>query len=801
MEFKEDWNIRALDFLIRLSPIKDIRDQSRLVRELFQLLIDSMQSDALCMYRHVDQITTRVVLKSGDPVFHNRFQSELLNEITQSKTYYWIPEEKQSEFHHSVPFKYCVCIPLNNRAISGGLIIAWHTLNGNPLQIEKFVSVIQLGMTEMLQRMSVYDEIDELTLRFNAILATIPQAIIYTDDSGKSAWINDKGCEMLKLPLGTRSPGLIAEAMRNLRTSAVNSEAIEEVGKSLFLSPPVTIQGWKWQFGNPVQKVYEVICTPLNSEVVKGRLWVFTDVTKEFIDNQKLFELNEELEKQRNIAQLQNNAKSEFLANMSHEIRTPMNGVIGMNSLLLSTNLDDEQREYAEIIRSSGETLLNLINDVLDLSKIEAGKMDLESVDFSIDHMIEETLDLMSVKANEKYLDLIYIPDPELPIIIKSDASRVKQVLINLVSNAIKFTENGQVTIETKVLNVGGSTIRIQISVTDTGIGIKPEKQKTVFESFTQADTSISSKYGGTGLGLAISKKLTQMLGGNIELESKFGSGSTFRFDFLAKKISNTSEISQVSESNKIKFQLSGNAKGCLTAIDKWNQIGLLSDDKNNVDSNNIQIQLLATRSVEEAKLFIEELEDKKILVTTPTIGRSLNIKSKSNVNLLFLPLKHSSLKKSISQIINKNGLQNGELTLKNQEKLTISNLKILVAEDNETNQKLIQKSLSKLGYACEIVENGKVALEKAVNSNYDLIFMDIRMPIMDGLKATQLIRQKVGNNIVIIALSADAMHKDEQQAIHGGMDDYLSKPFRINDIKELILKWENIIQERNGKQ
>jgi len=374
-------------------------------------------------------------------------------------------------------------------------------------------------------------------------------------------------------------------------------------------------------------------------------------------------------------AEMATNAKSLFLANMSHEIRTPMNGVVGMVEALKSTQLTEEQQEFLEIIDISSDNLLSVINDILDFSKVEAGQIEFENTTFNIHDSIEEVIKMISFKTNQKDLYLNFNFDRKIPEFLIGDPLRIKQILINLINNAVKFTTDGGITVYCKLVSLVNKTIEIKINVIDTGIGISPEVKGKLFKSFTQADASTTRKYGGTGLGLAISKSLTKMMNGEIGVDSVEGKGATFWFTI---KLKTTSEES-----------------------------------------------------------IIEEFENEDI-------GKS---------------------KKS---------------------------LHILVAEDNSINQRVAQYNLEKLGHKIEIAENGELAVKMFESNNYDLIFMDIQMPIMDGLDATKKIRSielKAGKTkkIPIVAMTANTLKGDKENFMNAGMTDYIGKPFKANELSTLI--------------
>jgi signal transduction histidine kinase/CheY-like chemotaxis protein len=823
-ELHIDWHERALNFLLRLSPIKNIREQSLMIREVYSLIEELMGADAVCFYRNIDPLTTRVVLSSLRGVFLPNLNQEILAPLILAEKHQWIKREQQSLFFVENTYEKCVVVPLHNKALSGGLVVGWKQKPADEEGLERFMVVVQLGMNEMMQRMSVYFEIEELTTRFNAILETIPEAIVYMDDSGKSTWVNAVGGDLLGLPPGYHEPIEVSKSMHELRSKAMNQEEIQRKGQELFSKPDQVIYDWHWVFGDPLESVLSVSCKPISSQNIKGRLWVFTDITFLHLANDRLKELNEELGEKRKLAEEQNLAKSEFLANMSHEIRTPMNGVIGMTSLLSNTELNEEQQEFVETIRLSGETLLSLINDILDLSKIESGKLELEEAPIGIAKMVEETYDLLSVKANEKGLDLLYQIDPNVPNEVMGDATRLRQILLNLVSNGIKFTAQGDILIQVKTLEVDQEYFQLQFSVTDTGIGIPKYKYDTIFESFSQADSSTTRKYGGTGLGLTICQKLVRMMNGHIKVESVEGEGSTFIFDIKVR-------------ANRAVKQFDA-APALLDAVLTDRRILILDDNRHNLDILKAQMmewkmvpQIFTSRNdaidaigqsafelaiidmvmddmdgIEVAKEIKKRYPDKKLpLVLFSSLSFS-HFKNKADRDLfaaiLVKPAKHSLLKKTLMDVLgkNENGKPPSTAPKPPVERIVLEGeIQILVAEDNETNQKLIRKTLEKLGQHCDLVNNGAEALQAAMHKKYQLIFMDVMMPEMDGYEATEKIVAALGDQKpVIIAMTANALADDRNKAMNAGMDDYISKPFRIKDIEEKIAKWKPQLKNRN---
>ena len=529
----------------------------------------------------------------------------------------------------------------------------------------------------------------------------------------------------------------------------------------------------------------------------------------------QLEEITRDERKARLEAEQSNIAKSVFLATMSHEIRTPMNGVVGMASLLKQTSLTLEQKEYTDTIITSGESLLNVINDILDFSKIEAGKMELEQKDFTLRNVIEEVLDLFASKANKTGIDLIYQIDFKVPANIIGDSLRLRQVITNLVSNAIKFTQQGEIFIGVQLLNVDGNKASLGFEVRDTGIGIPADKIGRLFKSFSQVDSSTTRKYGGTGLGLVICEKLIALMQGSISVESEAGKGTRFSFNVivdLSQEAQNEANLdiatlqsrkilivgdnftsNSVIQSNLKQFKclttLVTSGKEALLVLFETLDFDLIIADMQMNDMDGMQ---LASRIRQEhAKLPIillgglgddkpkGRLEDFCVIVNKP-IKQNLFIKQ------ILRLLKHEDGPMLIEKTKD----------LLSTEFSKIYPLSILIAEDNLTNQKLAERVLTKLGYKPEKALNGEEALFAQEKRSYDLILMDMQMPLMDGLEATGKIRRLPGKQPIIIATTANAMSEDRKTCLDAGMDDYISKPLKVEELVKIIEKWALKIKE-----
>lgn len=530
----------------------------------------------------------------------------------------------------------------------------------------------------------------------------------------------------------------------------------------------------------------------------------------------RLEEITEDERKARLEAEQSNIAKSVFLATMSHEIRTPMNGVVGMASLLKQTSLTIEQKEYTDTIITSGEALLNVINDILDFSKIEAGKMELEQKDFNLRSCIEEVLDLFAVKANKMGIDLIYQIDFKVPATIIGDSLRLRQVITNLVSNAVKFTQQGEIFIGVRLQNVNGNKASLGFEVRDSGIGIPADKIGRLFKAFSQVDSSTTRKYGGTGLGLVICEKLIALMQGGISVESEVGKGTKFSFDIvveLTQEAQNEANLdiailegkkvlivgdnftsNSVIQSNlqqfKCKTTLATSGKEALLMLFETADIDLIVADMQMIDMDGMQ---LASRVRQEhAKLpivLLSGLGDDKPKGRLEDFCSIVNKPIKQNVFIKQI-LRLLKREEGPVQVEKTNNLLTTEFS-------KIYPLNILIAEDNATNQKLAERVLTKLGYKPEKALNGEEALFAHEKRSYDLILMDMQMPIMDGLEATGKIRLLSGKQPIIIATTANAMAEDRKMCLDAGMDDYISKPLKVEELVKIIEKWAAKLKDR----
>ncbi len=511
-------------------------------------------------------------------------------------------------------------------------------------------------------------------------------------------------------------------------------------------------------------------------------------------------------------AEQANQAKSIFLATMSHEIRTPMNGVIGMASLLSETPQTEEQKEYTETIKTCGESLLTVINDILDFSKIESGNMELEHTDFDLRTCIEEVLDVFANRASQIGLDLVYEIDYNVPSQLVGDSLRLRQVMLNLVGNAIKFTHKGEIFIGVRLLNTIGDQIELGFEIRDTGIGISNEKIDRLFKAFSQVDSSTTRKYGGTGLGLVICEKLVALMKGSVTVESRLGHGTVFTFTIK------TNESKQSSKTFVHHSLTALEGKKALIIDDNTTNRSIL---KNQLQQWKMVITLAS--SGEQALKVLHQSSDFDLILTDMQMpemdGMQLSQQIRSlykNIKIILLssigdersklhtelfsavltkPVKQNILCKHILSQLTGQEYKRSEDETTLDRKLTAGfalkfPLNILIADDNPVNQKLAERVLTKLGYTPAKALNGQEALNSLEQNSFDIILMDIQMPVMDGLEATQKIRRQTKDQPVIIAMTANAMAGDKETCLQAGMDDYISKPIKLDLVIKMLEKW-----------
>jgi PAS domain S-box-containing protein len=750
-------------------------------------------------------------------VFNKVFENNCLKNFNKKPEKYM----KLSEFFF--PDQYDYWIKMFNRALSGERYSVEHTINApdgkfywevsfNPILSENRVIGASVFSKNITMRKNSELLISESEERFRSSFDYAPIGFSLCGPDGKLLEVNPALCNII---------GYTEEEIMEKTFEKITHP--DDIDKEYdFVRRMLAGEIWTFQ----IEKRYfhksgNLLWVLLSSSLVHGSegnplyfIEQIQDITQRKETEKLLVEAKEN-------AEAATRAKSEFLATMSHEIRTPMNGVIGMTSLLGQTALTAEQEEYVNTIRISGENLLTVINDILDFSKIESGNIELEEVPFDLHNCIEEVFELLSTKASEKNIDLIYLINSDVPNFIIGDITRIRQILVNLVANAIKFTEKGEIFVSIELEKFNGE-IELKFMVKDSGVGIASENLEKLFKAFSQADSSTTRKYGGTGLGLVISKKLVELMKGTIWVESEIGNGTKFFFTIQAKKAQSIPTVylqSQIPKLGGKRVLIVDDQKTNLKVLEiqtkQWGMVPTtvqsgkeairLIQDNLPFDLVLLDMKMDDMDGTEVAAKIRESRTKKDLpLIMLTSIGKNkAEIDGSEELFSAFLtkPLRQSQLFDSIMLAlfgISAATKTNQSFVLENNLQQQFP-LRILIAEDNSINQKLALRILSKMGYNADIASNGLEAIEALQTLDYDLILMDVQMPELSGLEATKYIVRtyKPENRPVIIAMTANAMQGDENECLQAGMDDYISKPISLENLQKVLIKWGEIIQNK----
>ena len=701
----------------------------------------------------------------------------------------------------------------------------------NPIrQLTAHAKGVATGQHSTLLSTQSQDEIGDLTDAFNQmtrdlqlsttallnareehIIQSMADSLILLNPDGSIRTVNGATLEML----GYEKDYLVGKSITSILDISPDESEDKEVNNDGLLKDGKRELTYRRKDGTAIPVMVSKAALRDQHGNSDGFVWVASDISERMLIETRLRDAKRKAEE---VGQM----KSNFLATMSHEIRTPMNGVIGMTGLLLESDLAPNQRQMAKTVKSSGEALLNIINDILDFSKIESGKLEFETIDFDLRNAVEESLELFAEKAGNKQLELVALFSADVPTALRGDPGRLRQILVNLIGNAIKFTMEGEVTVQIQRVDETLTNIQLRFLVRDTGIGIAPEAQDNLFQAFTQADSSTTRQFGGTGLGLAICRQLVELMNGEIGVESVLDQGTKFWFTVnFQKQPLILSEVTPLARLEGVRI--------CCVDDNATNRELLLQHTKSwGMDALIVETPIEALQQLRQAAsigkpfdiaildMEMPEMDGSQLaktitadatigsipLVLLTSLGRRGDSKVAKDAGFkayLTKPLRKAQLHDCLLMVL---GLNAGEpsrsfspslvtkYTLTEMRRRTCA--RILVAEDHMVNQQLAVMMLEKLGYRADVVANGKEVIDAISRISYDLILMDCQMPEMDGYTAAQIIRQSDEDTqqIPIIAMTANAMSGDREKCLAAGMSDYLTKPVNLQQLQEVLQQW-----------